>query len=285
MEGHKVSIGVGGARSASLNHRERSAGGYAWPVKWDPAQYGRFANERNRGFLDLTARIGATAPRQVVDIGCGSGYLTGLLAKRWPGAVVEGIDSSPEMIAAAANVAGVSFSVGDAVDWQPGGDVDVVVSNAALQWVPRHQQLMSQWAAALPRGGWLAIAVPANFDSPSHTLMRSVADSERWAGELRNVIHHTDSVGTSQSYAGVLQDAGMVADVWATTYLHVLQGEDPVLEWLRGTALRPLLAELSPSDANAFTAELAAKLRQAYPPSPHGTLFDFRRTFAVGSKA
>jgi trans-aconitate 2-methyltransferase len=253
-------------------------------VQWDPAQYGRFANERNRGFLDLTARIEATAPRHVVDVGCGSGYLTGLLAKRWPGAVVEGIDSSPEMIAAAAGVAGVSFSVGDAVDWQPGSDVDVVVSNAALQWVPRHQQLMSQWAAALAAGGWLAVAVPGNFKSPSHSLMRSLAEGERWAPGLRNVIDHSDWAGTPESYARVLLEAGLVADVWESTYLHVLQGQDPLLEWLRGTSLRPLLAELSPSDAEEFTTELAARLRRAYPPGPHGTLFDFRRIFAVGRK-
>jgi trans-aconitate 2-methyltransferase len=253
-------------------------------MRWDPAQYGRFANERNRAFIDLTARIEADAPRHIVDIGCGPGYLTGLLAKRWPHAVVQGIDSSPEMIAAAADVPGVSFSIGDAADWQPTDDVDVVVSNAALQWVPRHQQLMSQWASALPSGGWLAVQVPGNFDSPSHTLMRSLADTERWAPELRNVIHHTDAVGPTQSYAAVLLDAGLVADVWETTYLHVLQGEDPVLEWVRGTGLRPLLAELSPRDAEEFAAAYAAKLREAYRPGRHGTVFPFRRIFAVGHK-
>ena len=253
-------------------------------MRWDPAQYGRFANERNRAFLDLTARIDASAPRHVVDVGCGPGHLTGLLARRWPHAVVEGIDSSPEMIAAAADLAGVSFSLGDAGDWQPSGDVDVVVSNATLQWVPRHQQLMGQWASALPSGGWLAVQVPGNFDSPSHALMRSLADTERWAPELRNIIHHRDAVGTPDSYANVLLDAGMVADVWETTYLHVLQGRDPVLEWMRGTGLRPLLAELSPHDADEFCSQFAAELRKAYPPGPYGTLFPFRRVFAVGHK-
>jgi trans-aconitate 2-methyltransferase len=199
--------------------------------------------------------------------------------------VVEGIDSSPEMIAAAKDVAGVSFSVADAVDWQPSGDVDVVVSNAVLQWIPRHQQLMGQWAAALPTGGWLAVQVPGNFNSPSHAIMWSLADSRRWARELPNVVDTTDSVGTTESYAAVLLDAGMVADVWETTYLHVLDGKDPVLQWLRGTALRPLLAEFSPTDADEFTAELGDRLRVAYPPGPHGTVFPFRRIFAVGHKA
>ena len=258
--------------------------GYAWPVRWDPAQYGRFASERNRAFLDLTARIGADAPRHVVDVGCGPGNLTALLASRWPQAKVEGIDSSPEMIAAAADVPAVTFAVGDAADWVPRGDVDVVVSNAALQWVPRHEQLMAQWASALPSGGWMAVQLPGNFDSPSHTLMRRLADNQRWASELRNVIHHTDAVGTPDSYAALLLDAGLVADVWETTYIHVLRGDNPVLEWLRGTGLRPLLAELSPDDAQEFTTQFAAELRDAYPPGPHGTMFPFRRVFAVGQK-
>jgi trans-aconitate 2-methyltransferase len=257
-------------------------------VRWDPTQYGRFAAERNRAFLDLTARIEATAPCHVVDVGCGPGTLTGLLARRWPGAVIEGIDSSPDMIAAAssaADVAGVSFSVGEAADWQPVGDVDVVVSNAALHWVPRHHDLIARWAAALPDSGWLAVQVPGNFDAPSHTLMRELAEHPRWAPQLRGVLRVGADVGTPESYAAVLLDAGMHADVWETTYLHVLSGDDAVLEWLRGTGLRPLLAALAPADAEEFARQLAAQLRGAYPPGPHGTLFPFRRIFAVGHKS
>ncbi len=252
-------------------------------VRWDPSQYGPFAVERDRPFFDLTSRIEAIAPRHVVDVGCGQGHLTATLAKRWPTAIVEGFDSSPEMIAGA-DVSGVTYSVADANGWQPSGDVDVIVSNAALQWVPCHQQLMSQWAAALPSGGWLAVQVPGNFDSPSHVLMRRVAGEQRWAAKLDIVVHHTDAVGTPESYAVVLLDAGMRADVWETTYIHVLHGDDPVLEWLRGTALRPILAALSPSDAEEFAAQLAAKLREAYPAGPHGTAFPFRRVFAVGHR-
>lgn len=254
-------------------------------MRWDPAQYGRFADERNRAFLDLTARIDARAPRHVVDIGCGPGYLTGLLAKRWPSALVEGIDSSTEMIAAAADVPRVSFSVADAAGWRPTGDVDVIVSNAALQWVPSHQQLMADWAQALPNDGWLAVQVPGNFDSPSHGLMRALADTPRWAPKLSNVVHHRDAVGSPESYAAILLGAGLAADVWETTYLHVLRGNDPVLEWLRGTGLRPLLAALSTQEAGEFSTELAAELREAYPQGPHGTVFPFRRIFAVGHKS
>jgi trans-aconitate 2-methyltransferase len=188
-------------------------------VRWDPAQYSRFAAERDRPFFDLTSRIDAMAPRHVVDIGCGQGHLTATLAQRWPHATVEGFDSSPEMIADAADVPGVTFSVADAADWQPTGDVDVIVSNAALQWVPRHQELMAQWASALPSGGWLAVQVPGNFDSPSHALMRRLAGDDRWASKLRDVLRHTDAVGTPAAYAKVLLDAGLDADAWETTYV------------------------------------------------------------------
>lgn len=250
-------------------------------MRWDPAQYGRFAAERDRPFFDLTARIAANAPGHVVDVGCGQGRLTALLAMRWPDAVVEGFDSSQEMIAEAA-AEGVAFSVADARDWQPADDVDVIVSNAALQWIPGHQSLMAGWASALSSGSWLAVQVPGNFDAPSHVLMRRLAGESRWAAKLERLRH--DAVGTPESYAAVLLDAGLRADVWETTYLHVLHGDDPVLEWIRGTGLRPILAALSPADADEFTAQLAGELRRAYPPGPHGTLFPFRRVFAVGCK-
>jgi trans-aconitate 2-methyltransferase len=253
-------------------------------VRWDPAQYSRFAAERDRPFFDLTARIEATAPRHVVDVGCGQGHLTATLAQRWPSAIVEGIDSSAEMIADAADLAGVTFSVADAAAWRPADDVDVIVSNAALQWVPRHQELMARWASALPKDGWLAVQVPGNFDSPSHALMRRLAREGPWAATLHDVVRDSDSVGSPVSYATVLLDAGLRTEVWETTYVHVLHGDDPVLEWIRGTGLRPILAALSPPDAEEYAAQLAVKLREAYPPGPHGTLFPFRRVFAVGHK-
>jgi trans-aconitate 2-methyltransferase len=253
-------------------------------VRWDPTQYSRFAAERDRPFFDLTSRIDAVAPRHVVDIGCGQGHLTVTLAQRWPQAVVEGFDSSPEMIADAAGLTGVAFSVADAANWQPPADVDVIVSNAALHWVPHHQQLIAQWSSALPSGGWVAVQVPGNFDSPSHMLMRSLAGEKQWAAKLQGVLGHTDPAGAPESYAKVLLDAGLDADVWETTYVHVLPGDDPVLEWIRGTGLRPVLAALSPSDAEEFATQLAGELRRAYPQGPHGTLFPFRRVFAVGHR-
>lgn len=252
-------------------------------MDWDPQQYGRFAEERGRPFLDLVNRIGASSPRRVVDLGCGPGTYTALLAERWPSAVVEGIDSSPEMIAAAPAGERLTFRVGDVVAFDPSG-VDVIVSNATLQWVPTHRELVSAWAAALPPGGWLAFQVPGNFDSFSHVLMRSLAESRRWSSSLRGILRHDDVVGTPEEYAQLLLAAGLRADAWETTYVHVLAGADPVLEWLRGTGLRPIMQALPPESYALFEAEFAAQLRQAYPSTLHGTLFPFRRIFAVGTR-
>jgi trans-aconitate 2-methyltransferase len=253
-------------------------------MRWDPTQYSRYAGERARPFVDLLARIDCDAPRRVVDVGCGPGNLTALLAARWPAAVVEGLDSSPEMITRAMSVEKVAFRVQDATDWTMPPDTDVVLSNATLQWVPEHQQLLRRWAASLPNGGWLAVQVPGNFGAPSHTLMRSLATSPRWAPLVGDVLRHHDAVCSPADYASVLLDEGLTADVWETTYLHLLSGADPVLDWLRGTGLRPVLAVLAPAERAEFEARFAAQLRAAYPATQHGTPFAFRRIFAVGHK-
>jgi trans-aconitate 2-methyltransferase len=251
-------------------------------MQWDPSQYGRFADKRARPFRELVARIGAESPRLVVDLGCGSGELTALLAERWPAADVEGVDSSPEMIAAAPAGSRLTFRVGSIESWTPAADV--VVSNAALQWVPTHRALLAAWAAALPADGWLAFQVPGNFDAPSHTMLRELASAPRWSAALAGVLRH-DAVGTPAEYAALLLDAGLDADVWETTYVHVLPGQDAVLQWMRGTALRPIMAALPAADYDTFEAELAAQLRAVYPAGEHGTLFPFRRIFAVGHRA
>lgn len=252
-------------------------------MQWDPEQYGKFSGERDRPFLDLVARVGAGAPRRVVDLGCGPGALTGLLAQRWPAASVEGVDSSPEMIAQA-SAPSVTFRVGDIESWRPSPDTDVVVSNAAFQWVPTHRSLLREWALALPSGAWLAWQVPGNFNSPSHTLMRSLAQSPRWKEQLGDVLRHEDPVDSPSEYATLLLDLGWNADAWETTYVHVLTGTDPVLDWVRGTGLRPILAVLTKGERAEFEGAYAALLRDAYPAGQAGTLFPFRRIFCVGHK-
>jgi trans-aconitate 2-methyltransferase len=255
---------------------------------WDPARYLRFAGERARPFAELVARVGADAPATVVDLGCGEGSLTVSLARRWPGARVTGVDSSPEMIAAASAQARperVRFTLADVRDWTPPGPVDVVVSNAVLHWVPDHHRLLDRWAGWLPAGGWIAVQVPGNFRAPTHALLADLCRSPRWADRLAGAAPHPDAVLEPAGYLDVLTGAGLSADAWETTYLHVLTGADPVLAWVRSTVLRPVLALLPEEDAGRFTAEYAAALREAYPPRPDGTtVLPFRRVFAVGTR-
>ena len=238
-------------------------------MRWNPERYLRLADERGRPFHDLTGRIGADAPRRVVDLGCGPGNHTAVLAARWPDAAVLGIDSSPEMIdaARAAQPAppNLRFVVGDIAEWTPDADTDVVVSNAALQWVPGHDDLIRQWMRTLPAGAWLAFQVPGNFGAPSHRLMRELAQSPRWAHELRDALRVHDEALEPDAYAQIALDAGWRPDVWETTYMHLLGGTDPVLEWVRGTGLRPIVAALRPQDRADFEAEYARQLREAYP--------------------
>lgn len=254
-------------------------------MAWDPSQYTRYADERGRPFVDLLGRVFAEAPRRVVDLGCGPGTMTALLCSRWPHALVEGVDSSPEMIAAAMPGDRLTFRVEDVAEWTPPADADVVISNATLHWIPAHRELIARWAAALPVGGWLAFQVPGNFAAPSHALLRSLASSETWAERLSGIPLGVDAVGSPAAYATLLGDAGLVADVWETTYLQLLTGADPVLEWMRGTSLRPVLAALSDADGAAFCAQFGAELRAAYPAAAGRTQFPFRRVFAVAHRS
>ncbi len=254
-------------------------------MKWDPAQYARYADERGRPFDDLLRRVAITDPRHIVDLGCGPGNLTASLADRWPAAQITGIDSSPEMIETASRIgSNVDFEVGDVAAFRADG-VDLIVSNACLQWLPEHRDLIALWSRSLPEGGVIAFQVPGNGAAPSHELMRELAASVRWSSRLRGVLRLPDMVSSPAEYARILLAEGLQADVWETTYVHVLTGDDPVLEWLRGTGLRPVLEVLSPADGAEFEAELAILLREAYPTRGDTTLLPFRRVFAVGQRA
>jgi len=247
-------------------------------TSWDPALYLSFDDHRARPFHDLVARVGARSPRQVVDLGCGPGHLTGLLAARWPAATVIALDSSAEMVAAARK-RGIEAQQLDVVNWSPGPDTDVVISNAVLHWVPTHVRLLPRWIAALPADAWFALQVPDNFDAPSHALIRELLDQPRWRGR---VDLGGGTVLEPGGYAELLAGTGAEVDVWATTYQHRLTGPEPVLEWISGTALRPVRDALPADDYAEFRAELAPRLRAAYPHRPDGsTWFPFRRIFAV----
>ena len=247
-------------------------------VSWDPASYLTFDDHRSRPFHDLLARVGAVAPRRVVDLGCGPGHLTAVLAARWPDAEIVALDSSAEMVAAARD-RGVAAEQAEVAGWTPGPRDDVVVTNAVLQWVPAHRDLLPRWIAALPAGAWFGMQVPGNFAAPSHTVVRELAAEPRWTDRV--ALRGPEAVAEPAEYAALLAGAGAQVDVWETTYLQRLTGPDPVLRWIAGTALRPVRDALG-ADFPAFTAELAPRLRAAYPAQPDGTTwFPFRRIFAV----
>ena len=259
-------------------------GGRPVSTAWDPTAYLAFGDHRARPFHDLLARIASRHPRLVVDLGCGAGNLTALLVARWPDAAIEALDSSAEMVGAA-RARGIDAHRADVVDWAPAPDTDVVITNAVLQWVPQHRELLPRWLAALPVGAELAVQVPGNFRAPTHALLAELCALPRWADRVGDAAPRPDAVLEPAGYLDVLTGAGLAADVWETTYLHVLTGEDPVLAWVRGTVLRPVLARLGEDDAAELTEAYAAALRAAYPRRPDGTtVLPFRRVFAVGRR-
>ncbi|NDU73089.1 trans-aconitate 2-methyltransferase [Actinomadura sp. DSM 109109] len=252
---------------------------------WDPAQYGVFGAERARPFAELTARLGGAPPARVADLGCGSGELTATLAARWPDAVIDAVDRSPEMIAAArahAIPGRLAFRVADVASWEPDRPLDLVISNAVLHWVPGHPDLLPRWVGSLAPGGRLAFQVPGNFGAPSHVLLREMGRSERWRAGLGH-LQHDAPVLDPAGYVALLAGLGCSVDAWETTYAHVLHGDDPVLEWVKGSALRPVLSALPPAEAEEFLAEYGERLRRAYPAGPHGTVFPFRRIFVIAT--
>ncbi|MFM7200612.1 MAG: methyltransferase domain-containing protein [Myxococcota bacterium] len=254
---------------------------------WDPIQYAQFSDERSRPFYDLFGRISGLTPRHAVDLGCGSGELTRLILKRWRGCQVLGLDSSPSMLALAAEYAvpgQLRFEQRDLATWQAQTPLDLVLSNAALQWVPSHERLIPQLASQVAPKGVLAVQMPDNFDAPSHRLVRAVAQDGPWATTLAE-FNERRFVKPLSWYMETLQQLGFSVDAWSTEYFHVLQGADPVLEWIRGTALRPYLQRLEGTPwRTAFETTLAETLREAYPATTHGTVFPFRRLFFVAVK-
>jgi len=263
---------------------------------WDSAHYLSFADERTRPFVDLLARVD-TRPGCIVDLGCGPGHLTALLHARWPGAAVTGVDSSAEMIArarsdnAARPTGQVSYVHDDLRYWRAEQSVDLLVSAATLQWVPEHLSLLPKLAAAVAPGGAVALTVPANFDAASHRLLREIAAREPYAAHTAGV--EQPAAHDAATYLQALSGPGWRVDAWETTYLHLLQGSDPVLRWISGTGARPVLQALpcdgSPGGSgdlrSRFELEYAASLREAYPPGPYGTVLPFRRVFAVAHRS
>jgi trans-aconitate 2-methyltransferase len=249
--------------------------------RWDPERYLTYADERSRPFADLLARVPATQVDRVVDLGCGPGNLTRRLKERWPSADVLGLDSSPEMVQRAGEhlTAGLRFEVADLRGWLADPPVDVLVSNATLQWVPGHLELLSRLVAQVVPGGWFAFQVPGNFDRPSHVLLDELADSPRFRRYAEGVAR--PAAHGPEVYLTALLGLGCEVEAWETTYLHLLQGEDPVFAWVSGTGAQPVLQALPDDLRREFEGEYKRRLGEAYPSGPHGTVLPFRRVFVA----
>ncbi|HEY3889053.1 MAG TPA: trans-aconitate 2-methyltransferase [Caulobacteraceae bacterium] len=251
---------------------------------WDPKTYLAFADERTRPAAELLARVPIDDPGRVIDLGCGPGNSTALLADRWPGARLEGVDSSPEMIRQARE-SGVraEWSVADIADWTAGAAYDVIYSNAALQWVGGQASLLPRLLQAVRPGGALAFQVPLNFDMPSHALMREVAGEGSWAAKLREV-RNIVLMSAEQSF-DILEPYAAGLDIWETEYLQVMDGPDAIYRWVSGTGLRPFMQALDGAEREAFVEAYKARLSAAYPMRASGkTLFPFRRLFVVARR-
>jgi trans-aconitate 2-methyltransferase len=253
-------------------------------MPWDPAQYLKFAGPRLRPAIDLLQRIESEAPATVYDLGAGAGNVTRLIAARWPAAQVVGVDSSSEMLAkAAAENPLLRWQQADLAAWRAERPADVIYSNAALHWLDGHDKLLPGILESLTPGGVLAVQLPRNFGAPSHTSITDAALAGPWRTVLQPLLRPSP-VMPPEFYYDLLKPLVATLDIWETEYLQVLDGDNPVKEWTKGTWLSPLLAALDEPERSRFAADYARRVAAAYPPRPDGrTLFPFRRLFIVAT--
>ena len=257
---------------------------------WNPQQYLKFGDHRLRPGLELLDRIPIEAPGLIFDLGCGTGNLTRAIAQRWPDSRVIGLDRSADMLATAQSEQdSVTWAEEDIITWEPEEHPDLIYSNATLQWVEGHSDLFPRLAGHLNTGGVLAVQMPLSWGMRSHQLMRETMTSGGPGGkpfgteELRTTTGRK-WVDEPEAYYDLLAEKTTSVDIWETEYMQVLEGEDPVLEWVKGTGLRPILEGLEDGDREAFLTVYSARLREAYPRRKEGfTLYPFRRLFIVAT--
>ncbi|MFF7395812.1 trans-aconitate 2-methyltransferase [Achromobacter sp. NPDC008082] len=248
---------------------------------WSAKQYSAFENERTRPVRDLVAAVPNDAVKVAVDLGCGPGNSTEVLASRYPDATVTGMDSSEDMVQAARKrLPALAFELADIATWNPPQQYDVILANAALQWVPDHATLYPRLISKLAPGGILAVQTPDNMEEPAHRLARQVASEAPWAAKTSGVKHPPRH--SAAWYYELLKPHCGVLDVWRTTYHHPLAGAAAVVEWFKGTALRPYLDTLDAAEQASFLARYQALIAEAYPALADGTvLLPFPRLFIV----
>jgi trans-aconitate 2-methyltransferase len=265
---------------------EAALGSGGFTMAWSAQQYVKFEDERTRPVRDLIARIPLGEARLAVDLGCGPGNSTALLAERFPGATVIGVDDSANMLdAARKRLPDTRFELEDIADWSRGeGKVDVILANAALQWLPDHGVLVAALLGRLAPGGALAVQMPHNLDEPAHRHMRAVALLDRWEGRLAAVARPADGQHEPDFYYDVLRGAGAKVDVWKTTYHHVMPDVAAVVEWFKGSALPPFLALLNADEQVDFLALYQEAIAPDYAPRADGSvLLPFPRLFFVAT--
>lgn len=275
----------GGVTSLPVRiRRRRPAKVKGWQMSWNPAQYLRFADARLRPALDLLARLGETEPRRIVDLGCGAGNVTRLLAERWPAAEIVGIDSDAAMLARAASTpSAIDWQLADIAAWRAGFSPDLLFSNAVLHWLPDHRRLLPELVGQLCPGGVLAVQIPANFGEPAHQILRQLAGEAQWNDALGSV--RMGSILPPTDYEHLLRPLCRQVELWETTYWHVLSGDDPVIEWMKGTTLLPFMERLDGAAAERFLAAYRERLAAVHRCSPDGTtLLPFKRLFFVAQR-
>ncbi len=256
-------------------------------MSWSARQYSSFETERTRPVRDLVAAIEASDVKCAIDLGCGPGNSTEVLAARFSGAAISGLDSSPDMIAAARKrLPNLTFDLASIPEWTDPGPYDVILANAVLQWVPDHAALFPALMAKLADGGNLAVQMPDNLEEPAHRLMRQVAAEGPWAAKLAGSAAARAPRLAAAWYYAMLRPHASRVDVWTTTYHHVLAGgTDAVVEWFKGSGLRPFLSPLDPAEAEAYLAVYRTALADAYPPLADGSvLLPFPRLFIVATR-
>jgi trans-aconitate 2-methyltransferase len=255
-------------------------------MTWSAAQYLKFEHERTRPVRDLVAQIPNAEVLSAADIGCGPGNSTEVLRERYPHARIIGLDSSTDMIEAARKrLPDIAFDVADIRNWLPKAPPDAILANAVLQWIPDHETLLPALMAKLKPGGALAVQVPDNLDEPSHRLMGEVASNGPWAAKLKDATAARTERHPASWYFQLLRAHASHVDVWRTTYFHPLAGARAIVEWLKGTGLRPFLDPLEQSEREAFLARYEEAIAKAYPAEADGTvLLPFPRLFLVAAR-
>src|SRR6185437_14591653 len=250
---------------------------------WDPQLYRRFEGERTRPARELLARVDLASPGLVFDLGCGPGNSTELLVERWPGARVRGVDNSEAMLAAARQrLPAVEFELSDIGGWRPERAPDLIYANAALQWVGEHRSLLPRLLAALAPGGSLAVQMPDNLDMPSHRAMREVAALPEFAAAIGDAAAVRSRILPAETYYDLVSNDAAAVDVWRTTYYHPMPSPRAIVDWLRGTGLRPFLQRLDDAASDTFLREYEARVDAAFPERVDGLrLLPFPRLFIV----